>query len=285
MDTGWIKLHRSLIKDKIWTWLTDKQLRATIGLLLEVNWEPGEWMCRQCNTVLTINPGSTVKSVRNLAQSCKVSRSTMQVTLKKLCESGFMFCENPGQCHKLYTIKNWDKFQSNEESQDTDGTGTGQVRDIYKKKKKNKNNKNTNTNTNTVREDYNLEIFVTEKTANNDKAKKATTKRDINDPATKVLDHWREAYNLKFGAFPVISWGGKDRAIATTLLADRSVDEVIQLIDNYLLLNDEYTTNAGYPLALLPSKVGNILASNRKNQPRDYSAENGFEWENKQWND
>lgn len=125
---GWIKLWRSLLKDALWMAMTDSQRVALVGLLLSVNWEEKDHICPRCWKKITVGPGMTTKSIRDLSRGIGVSRKVMHGVLQKLDAIGFLRrekSENRGQCHCLYIINNWEKYQGENEGWDRRGDSEG----------------------------------------------------------------------------------------------------------------------------------------------------------------
>ena len=110
MDSGYIKLYRSLLEDPIWTNSTAEQCVILIQLLFFVTWKPKKWdvFGRQ----FTLNPGQGFVSIRDFSKICGhgVSRQKVRTAFKRFENLGFL-TQEPTQKGTLITIVNWRKYQ------------------------------------------------------------------------------------------------------------------------------------------------------------------------------
>ena len=110
MDSGYIKLYRSLLEDPIWTNSTAEQCVILIQLLFFVTWKPKKWdvFGRQ----FTLNPGQGFVSIRDFSKICGhgVSRQKVRTAFKRFENLGFL-TQEPTQNGTLITIVNWRKYQ------------------------------------------------------------------------------------------------------------------------------------------------------------------------------
>lgn len=148
---GFIKIHRELLEDKIWSAMTEAQRGAWIGFLLQVNWTDNEWACPKCKRIIHIPPGGTVKTYRNLAKDCETSVKIMKTMLANMLRLKFISRSSFYRCHALYVVNNWDEYQSVDPTRTQhgtqDGPNTGPIyKNIRKKEYKNINSESQNSN-------------------------------------------------------------------------------------------------------------------------------------------
>ncbi|KAF0130029.1 MAG: hypothetical protein FD155_1815 [Bacteroidetes bacterium] len=103
METGWIKLHRSILK---WEWWDDHNtFRLFTYLLLTVNFEEKKWHGK------TIYPGEIVTSLQKLSLETGLSVRQIRTSLTKLFSTNEVTSKNhPG--YRVITISNYNKYQS-----------------------------------------------------------------------------------------------------------------------------------------------------------------------------
>jgi len=103
METGWIKLHRSILK---WEWWDDHNtFRLFTYLLLTVNFEEKKWHGK------TIYPGEIVTSLNKLAIGTGLSQMKIRTSLDKLISTG----EITSTVHSKYrviAVNNFESFQA-----------------------------------------------------------------------------------------------------------------------------------------------------------------------------
>ena len=105
MDTGWIKIYRSLIG---WEWYSDPNtLCLWIHILLSVNYEPKQWRG------IVIQPGQMVTSIGNLAEESGLSIQQTRTALDHLKSTGEITSKSTNR-YTLITVVKWADFQANE---------------------------------------------------------------------------------------------------------------------------------------------------------------------------
>ena len=113
MADGYVKVYRSLLD---WEWYQDVPTRSLFEhLRLTVNWKPGKWMGHD------IAPGSTVTSHPKLADASGLTVKQVRRALTNLVETGEVEVSRAG-LGQLVTLRNWAKFQGEDET----GAGAGQ---------------------------------------------------------------------------------------------------------------------------------------------------------------
>lgn len=102
MDTGWIKIYRSMAN---WGWYTDSPVKDLfLHLLLTANWVPGVFRGRD------ISPGQKVTSVANLAAETGLSVKQVRTALEKLKSTGEITVEATNK-FTVITVVNYCKYQ------------------------------------------------------------------------------------------------------------------------------------------------------------------------------
>ena len=179
MDSGYIKLYRSLLEDPIWTNSTAEQCVILIQLLFFVTWKPKKWdvFGRQ----FTLNPGQGFVSIREFSKICghEISYQNVRTAFKRFGNLGFL-TQEPTQRGTLITIVNWRKYQgliddanasANASLTQGQRTANATIKEEGKKDKKDKNSKND-------KKDKNKDIFqkiIKEFSAGNEPLEQAIT--------------------------------------------------------------------------------------------------------------
>ena len=123
LDTGFVSLHRSILK---WEWYTDlTTFKLFTHLLLTVNWRDDRWMGH------TIKRGQRVCSLNTLAAETGLTEKQIRTATNHLKETGGVASEiiriNRSGC-TLYTVINFDKYQVNEDLGASETASEGQVK-------------------------------------------------------------------------------------------------------------------------------------------------------------
>jgi len=75
----------------------------------------------------------------------------------------------------------------------------------------------------------------------------------------EVMNYFREMYAHSYDADYPVAWG-RDMAILKRLLKTYTPEQLMNYIQGYFRLNDNYVQEAGHPLPLLPIKIPAIQA-------------------------
>jgi len=101
-NTGWIKLHRSIIN---WEWFTDQNtFRLFMYLLLSVNYEQKKWRGK------IINPGEIVTSYAKLSEATGLSVRSIRTALSKLISTGELTSKTTNK-YTVITVNNYIDYQ------------------------------------------------------------------------------------------------------------------------------------------------------------------------------
>jgi len=138
MASGWIKLHRCLLDDPVWKQATHPQRSVLIVPLLLANHAENKWTWN--GKKYSCVPGQFITSIRGLADRADVTVKATRCAMERLRKLDFWALETAQEGTKI-TIRNWDKYQSRD---DTEGHSEGQGRGTGGAHNKNdKNEKNT----------------------------------------------------------------------------------------------------------------------------------------------
>lgn len=115
---GWIKLHRK-IADNEWTQILDINSKGLfIELLLMANYKPTR--ATRGNTLVTIQPGQILTSIKELTTRLKTSRFIVESRIKLLCDLGTI-TRKTDNLGTIITICKYIEYQSiNDDSPETD---------------------------------------------------------------------------------------------------------------------------------------------------------------------
>lgn len=115
---GWVKLHRK-IADNEWTQILDINSKGLfIELLLMANYKPTR--ATRGNTLVTIQPGQILTSIKELTARLKTSRFIVESRIKLLCDLGTI-TRKTDNLGTIITICKYVEYQSiNDDSPETD---------------------------------------------------------------------------------------------------------------------------------------------------------------------
>lgn len=136
---GWIKIHRQLSDNDLWTCEPFSRGQAWIDMILLANHKPNFFYKR--GVKVNVNRGQLAWSELALSERWKWSRSKVRKFLKDL-EKEHQIEQQKTNVTQVVTIKNYDKFQEKEQQKDTKRTPKGHQKDTNKNEKKEKNEKN-----------------------------------------------------------------------------------------------------------------------------------------------
>lgn len=194
MNSGWIKLHRKLLKNSLWEDCTPEQKVIMITLLLMANHNEKKWIFS--GEEYECKPGQFVTSLPSIQEKVGKGITTMQIrqALKKFEKYSFLTCKSTNK-NRLITIENWELYQG--DSKDLTGKLTGNEQAVNRQLTPNKNvrikgckNKSTNKANDTQKLDVISEYTSNEKlrkTILAFKDMRKTIKKPLTDHALKLL--------------------------------------------------------------------------------------------------
>lgn len=139
MLQGWVSLHRDIIN---WEWYDDvNTCRVFIHCLLRANHEPAKWRG------IDIDRGQFISSVSKLALETSLSVKQVRTSLGKLNKTGEVASEGRTQ-HTVFTIKNYDKYQSSGKPNGKPKASDGQAKGKRGATNNNNNNEDNEDNEN-----------------------------------------------------------------------------------------------------------------------------------------
>lgn len=113
---GFIKLHRQITE---WEWFDEPTtFQVFLKLLLLVNWKEQKWRG------ITVNAGSTIKSLETLADLSGLSVRNWRTAIRNLEKTGEVTQSRHGK-YRILTVKKWSEYQQ----ADTKVTGKRQEDD------------------------------------------------------------------------------------------------------------------------------------------------------------
>ena len=142
MNEGWVKIHRKISNNPLWTCEKFTRGQAWIDLILLANHEKGYFYKR--GVKININRGQSGYSEVALSDRWKWSRSKVRKFLKEL-EEEQQIKQIKNNVSLVVTILNYDNYQSKEQQtkqqKDTKKTSERQQKDTNKNEKNEKNEK------------------------------------------------------------------------------------------------------------------------------------------------
>lgn len=152
MQSGWVKLHRSILD---WEWYDDiNTFRLFIHCLLRANHADKDWRGK------LIKRGSFFTSLESLSAETGLSVRQVRTSLDKLSATSEV--TSSGQARgRMITVLNYDKYQSDDKLNDSEMTGKRQADDRLMTTNKNvrrKEGKKPNTSSKPKYEDQDFEF-------------------------------------------------------------------------------------------------------------------------------
>lgn len=160
METGYIKLHRSLLS---WEWYDDQPTKVLFfHLLLTVNWEDKKWHGR------IIRTGQIVTSYLKLSKSVKLSLQQTRTALNRLKSTYEITCKSTRK-FTIITVCNWKKYQLVQHASNIQKSSSGvetsknniqsNTNSTYKSKRE--NSKQSTHNQHTEQQTNNIQLTTT----------------------------------------------------------------------------------------------------------------------------
>ena len=141
--SGWIKLHRELLKKAIWKESSPEQKTILITILMLANHKEKEWEWKGEKYVA--EPGQFVTSLDSIVEKCGkgVSIQNVRTALKRFEKYEFLTSEVTNK-NRLITIVNWGFYQTDTEeaNKQTNKQLTSNQQAANKQLTTNKNDKN-----------------------------------------------------------------------------------------------------------------------------------------------
>ena len=139
-DSGWINLHRKILG---WEWYSDiNTCRLFIHMLLKANWQEGKFRGT------TVPRGSFISSLDKLSEETKLTKREIRTAISHLKMTGELTVKTTNR-YSVFTIQNYDFYQSGDTQNDNQETNERQPNDILmtpiEKEEKVKQEKNKNT--------------------------------------------------------------------------------------------------------------------------------------------
>jgi uncharacterized phage protein (TIGR02220 family) len=201
---GYIKLHRAILENPIWTDATHEQRSILITILLLANHKEASWTFK--GEKFKAKPGQFVTSLKSLAEKSGTTMQNCRTALGKFEKFEFLTNESTNK-NRLITIINWDFYQGNvsEPNKQPNKQLTSNQQATNKQLTTNNNDKN-NKNDNNIKD---IVDFLNEKCGTNYRATTGKTVTLINARMKEgfTLDDFKKVINNKSA-----EWLGTDMA-------------------------------------------------------------------------
>lgn len=139
MAQGWVSIHRQLNDNWLWKDKPFSKGQAWIDILLRVNHKPGRVPVG--NSVIDINPGETLWSVKDMAEKWGWSRKKVDNFLNIL-QTEMQITKKSTTKYTLITVEKWELYQTEEQQKNINGTSNEHQKNTNNNKN-NKDNENT----------------------------------------------------------------------------------------------------------------------------------------------
>lgn len=138
--SGWVNLHRKILG---WEWYSNiNTCRLFIHMLLKANWQEGKFRGT------TVPRGSFISSLDKLSEETKLTKREIRTAISHLKMTGELTVKTTNR-YSVFTIQNYDFYQSGDTQNDNQETNERQPNDILmtpiEKEEKVKQEKNKNT--------------------------------------------------------------------------------------------------------------------------------------------
>ena len=270
---GWVKVHRKIWDNKIWTSEPFTRGQAWIDLLLLANHEYGYFYLRDHK--VEVERGQVGWSQLKLATRWKWSRTKVRKFLNDL-EKEQQIKQQQSHTTSIITILNYEEYQQKEQQdiqqQDNRKTTERQQKNTNKKNKEELRN----------REEF-LEYSISDK----DKSKETKVvkeKAKKNDYIGELIEIFQSAYEEVRGEVYEITNKGKERSAASNILklfkernpdldSEQTKEGLYKFFKLACNINDDWLY-ANMTLPMLYSKINNvitILKNGKANKKPDLS--------------
>lgn len=106
---GWVKLHRKILDDPVWTTATSDQKAVLITILLLANHEAKQWVWG--GQKFNVLPGQFVTSLSSLASLAGVSPKSVRSAISRFEKLNFL-ANKSAKTGRLITVINWLAYQN-----------------------------------------------------------------------------------------------------------------------------------------------------------------------------
>jgi hypothetical protein len=214
------------------------------------------WNCEQryiAGKLVSIPRGSFIARRSDLARECKVTIEqlrTVENHLKNDPGDGVFLTIKRTHKGMLYTIVKYDFYQNEQNEIPITPTVCPQSDPnpipnlLYKKIKEDQERRSEEQTS-----------FAFPSKASEGKPEKA--KKAKNPNPVLLLRYYYDQMVARHGVKPVVAFGGRDHAIATTVLRGRTLDDAKKLVDAYLDENGK-VREEGWPWSWLPGRAAKL---------------------------
>ena len=122
---GWIKLYRSFRTSPNALALSNNDQRMVmLEMLLAAAYEPTPWSCKRCGATWTLQPGQFSVGLKVLAGRANCGIQSVRTAIARLEQSGFLSNTQVTRCHRVYTVRNYTRFQGVKTQPNTEVTSS-----------------------------------------------------------------------------------------------------------------------------------------------------------------
>ena len=121
-DNGWIKLHRKMLDEYIWTHSTPEQKVILITLIAMANHEPNRWVWN--GEEFFVKSGQMVTSLESICEKCGkgISVQNVRTALSRFEKLGFLTNKST-KSGRIITILDWEQHQGKKRGSKQYGIG------------------------------------------------------------------------------------------------------------------------------------------------------------------
>jgi hypothetical protein len=116
---GYVRLHRKLVQNPIWTQLAPAVLKVAVYFLLRANYKPTQWY--DGRESIDIAPGSFITSYAKAATACNISVQQTRDAFSHLSRTHFATYRRTERW-TLVTVLNWADYQAPQMDENTQET-------------------------------------------------------------------------------------------------------------------------------------------------------------------
>lgn len=238
-NKGWVKLHREMMDNAVWTATTAEQKVIFLTLVLMVNHAANSWEWE--GDKYHVEPGQTITSVKSICDLAGkgITPQKVKTALKKFEKYGILTNKSTKR-GRLISLVNWAKYQRDDRLL-TDKITIEQPTD----------NQQITTNNNDINDIMN-ECDGNQPTAS------VVNEQTQNNKTKQLITLYQELFMNMVGNRPNISQ--RDGKVLKNMAKERGHEETAKIIELYFEYPTENEKRKGYPITWLPGAVNRLLA-------------------------
>lgn len=227
---GWVKLHRGIFDNAVWTATTAEQKVIFLTLVMMVNHYPNSWEWE--GEKYHVKPGQTITSVKSICEAAGkgITPQKVKTALKKFEKYGILTNESTKR-GRLISLLNWGKYQHEHEKL-TNGLTDNQP--------------TTN------------QQLTTKKECKNEIMKKEIIDSSNDDVKPKdIANYYYQLYTDYVGEQPLRNYSKDCSILKKSGVMDQDVDTIKGKLKNWFM-SDEFAKDKNFPLPLFVNKYNEI---------------------------